>query len=377
MSIIYSRREFIRTCAACGLGFAAGARIACAQRAAPIKNQAASLKEAFFWEALADGRTRCTTCPNGCVSAEGDITRCRTRINRGGKLCTLTYGKPCVIYIDPLEKNPLYHVNPGHNALATATAGCNLYCHYCQNWEISQVGPDKTKNMDLPPEALIAEARERGLKWLTFSYTEPVAYYEYAVDAARLARSRGLKVAMVTAGFINPKPLNQLIEVSDAFSITLKGYTSSFYKDICGGTLEDVWRCIKTIAQSGKWMEVVTLVVPGLNDEESGLRSIARSLAQINPDIPLHFLRFAPAYKLKLLPSTPLRTLEKARDAARREGLHFVYLSNLPGHAGANTYCPACSKLLVERVGFKILNNRVVNRHCPTCGRKIPGLDWT
>ncbi|MBU4285467.1 MAG: radical SAM protein, partial [Verrucomicrobia bacterium] len=239
-----------------------------------------------------------------------------------------------------------------------------------------QVGPNKTKNMDLSPEALVAEARERGLKWLTFSYTEPVAYYEYAVDAARLARSQGLKVAMVTAGYINPKPLNQLIAVSDAFSITLKGYTSSFYKDICGGTLEDVWRCIKTIAKSGKWMEVVTLIVPGLNDEENGLRSIARSLAQLNPDIPLHFLRFAPAYKLKLIPSTPLRTLEKARDAARREGLHFVYLSNLPGHDGANTYCPACSKLLVERVGFKVLNNRVLRGRCPACAHAIPGLDW-
>lgn len=376
MSIIYSRREFIRACAVCGLGFATGARIAGAQRAPPPENQAAPLHEAYCWEPLANGRTRCTTCPNGCERAEGEITRCRARINQGGKLCSRTYGKPCVIYIDPLAKNPLYHVNPGHNALATATAGCNLSCRYCQNWEISQVGPDKTRNMDLPPSALVAEACERGLKWLTFSYTEVAAYYEYAVDAARVARSRGLKVAMVTAGFINPKPLSRLIEVSDAFSITLKG-DAAFYRDICGGNLDDVWRSIKTVAQSGKWMEVVNLVVPGLNDEESGLRNIARSLAQLNPDIPLHFLRFAPAYKLKLLPSTPLRTLEKARDAARREGLHFVYLSNLPGHSGANTYCPACARLLVERVGFKILNNHVTAGRCPACKCKIPGLDWT
>lgn len=372
-----SRREFLRGCAFCGLGLAAGVLPVCA---APKKDgirEAPALipKEAFFWEPLDNGRVRCTTCPNFCEREEGGATACRTRINRGGKLYTLTYARPCVIYVDQLEKNPLYHVAPGINALATATAGCNLCCHYCQNWDISQVGPGKTRNMDLAPEALVGDALERKLKWLTFSYTEPVAYYEYALDSARLARSQGLKVAIVTAGIINPKPLEKLMEQSDAFSVTIKGYTQAFYREVCGANLEDVWKTVRALVQAKKWVEAVTLVVPGMNDAEAGLRSIARGLAQLSPDIPLHFLRFAPAYKLKHLTQTPVATLEKARAAARQEGLKFVYLSNLPGHSGANTTCPACAKTLIERAGFKVLANNIRGGRCPFCGHAIPGIE--
>jgi len=280
-----------------------------------------------------------------------------------------------VIYVDALEKNPLYHVAPGSNALATATAGCNLTCTYCQNWDIAQVGPDKTRNMDLSPDALVGKAAERGVKWLTFSYTEPVAYYEYALDAARIARQQGLKVAVVTAGYINPKPLEKLMEISDAFSVTLKGYSQEFYQNVCGGNLETVWQTLRTLAGSGKWLEVVTLIVPGMNDEEQGLRKLARMLAQLNRDIPMHYLRFSPAYKLKHLPQTPVKTLERASQLARQEGLRYVYLSNLPGHSGAHTVCPSCSRTLIERVGFKVLRNQVKNGCCPACRFAIPGIN--
>jgi pyruvate formate lyase activating enzyme len=275
-----------------------------------------------------------------------------------------------------LEKNPLYHVAPGSAALATATAGCNLTCTYCQNWDISQVGPDKTRNLDLTPEALVGEAGERGLKWLTFSYTEPVAYLEYALEAARLARQRGLKVAVVTAGIINPKPLAKLMENADAFSVTLKGYNQEFYRNVCGANLEDVWQTLRALNQAGKWLEVVTLIVPGLNDEEKGIRELAGALAKLSRDIPWHFLRFSPAYKLKHLPSTPVATLEMASRVARQAGLRYVYLSNLPGHSDTRTVCPACSKILIERVGFKILNNQIRSGRCPGCGLAIPGLDF-
>lgn len=372
-----SRRDFLSGCVLGGLGLAVtGASPADARRSASAARKPAPVyHEATFWESREGGRVRCLTCPNFCECGEGGITRCRTRVNRGGKLYTMTYGRPCVIYVDALEKNPLYHVAPGSSALATATAGCNLYCAYCQNWDIAQVGPDKTRNMDLSPDALVGEAVERKVRWLTFSYTEPVAYYEYALDAARIARQRGLKVAVVTAGYINPKPLEKLMEFSDAFSVTLKGYTQEFYQKVCGGNLEDVWQTLRLLARSGKWLEVVTLIVPGMNDEEQGLRELARSLARLNRDIPLHYLRFSPAYKLKHLTMTPLKTLEKASRLARQEGLRYVYLSNLPGHSDAHTVCPNCSTLLVERVGFKVLSNQVKNGRCPACGLLIPGVD--
>ena len=370
-----TRRKFLCACAAGGACLAldgwAGAAATNAAPAKPIR----PLSRALFWEALPRGRTRCLTCPNHCESAEGGVTRCKTRVNRGGVLYTLTHSRPCVIHIDPLEKNPLFHVSPGQSNLVTATAGCNLSCSYCQNWDISQVGPEKTKNMDIPPDALVQRALDRSLKWISFSYTEPVAYYEYAVDVATLARARGLKVAMVTAGIIDPKPLEKLMAVSDAFSVTLKGDTPGFYKNVCGANIDTVWQTLRRVVQAGLWVEVVTLIIPGLNDDEPGLRSMARKLATLSPNIPLHYLRFFPMYKLKHLTTTPVATLERARDGALKEGLKFVYISNLPGHAAAQTNCPSCKKCLIERVGFKVVTNRIRESQCPFCATRIPGLD--
>lgn len=369
-----SRRDFIRGCVAFGVcaGCGLAAKAQMPSRSAMKTNF--PLKEAAFWEPLAGGRTRCKTCPNECESVEGGITRCNTRINRGGKLYSLTYGRPCVIYTDALEKNPLYHVTPGKSAIATATAGCNLICTYCQNWDISQVGPSKTRNMNLSPEELVRQTTDRGLKWLTFSYTEPVAYLEYALEAARIASSQGIKVAVVTAGYINPKPLERLMASTDAFSVTLKGYTEDFYRDVCGARLDKVWQSIQAITGAKKWMEIVTLIVPGLTDNQDGLRLLAGKLVRLNRNIPLHYLRFFPAYKLKYLPATPVKTLENARENALKEGLKYVYLSNLPGHAAANTYCPGCSKILIERIGFKIIKNNIHENRCSFCRQIIPGL---
>jgi pyruvate formate lyase activating enzyme len=327
----------------------------------------------MFWKPLDGGRVRCTTCPSACERGEGGITQCRTRICRGGRLYSLTYGKPCVINEDPLAKNPLYHVDPGAGAIGAATAGCNLTCNYCQNWDISQVGPSQTSNIDVSPAELVSKAAERGLKWITFSYTEPVAYIEYAIDAAAIARKRGIRVAAATAGYISQDALAALIQHVDAFSFTLKGYSADFYREVCGCRIEEVHRAITAIAKSGKWLEAVTLIIPGLNDSEEGLRSIARLLVNLNRNIPLHFLRFAPAYKMKNLPPTPLATLEKAREAAVAEGLRFVYL-DVPGHRWANTYCPRCQKPVIERYGFTVIANRLRRKSCPYCNAPIPGL---
>ncbi len=342
--------------------------------AKPDSTRAAQRHPAMFWEPSA-GAARCLTCPNECERNEGETTLCRTRINIGGKLYTMTYGLPCVLLADPLEKNPLFHVAPGSQALGVGTAGCNLRCLYCQNWEFSQSGPDQTRNMELDPAGVVQRARDRGLKWITFSYTEPVAYLEYALDTAALAHEVGLKVAVATGGFIHPKPLDALIRACDAFSVTCKGYSEEFYRKYVGCPLANVWTTIKALVAARRWVEVVTLVIPTLNDDPNGLRTIARGLAQLNRDIPLHFLRFAPAWKLANLPTTPPETLERAREGAVAEGLRFAYISNLPGHRYANTACPKCGRMLIERAAFNVLKNDLHHGACPGCGTKIPGVD--
>jgi len=375
-----SRRTFLQRCAVCGIGLACSPPLTAQalfwqKNRNPYKTMPVSrLHEASDWERLSGGRTRCLICPNECVRDQGGITLCNTKINRDGTLYTMTYGSPCVVFQDPLEKNPLYHVDPGSEAIGVGTAGCNLTCKYCQNWNFSQTGPWKTKNMDLSPRELIKKIKKRGLNWLTFSYTEPVAYYEYALESARLAQRAGIHVAVVTAGFINPEPLKKLMAVSDAFSVTLKGYDDDFYRDVIGCELEPVWDTISTISRAGKWVEVVNLIIPSLNDEMSGIAKIARALAKLNRNIPLHFLKFSPAYKMKSRPSTPLKTLEQARKTALAEGLKYVYLANVPGHEGGTTYCPNCKKPLIERAGFRVLNNRVTNGRCNYCRTNIAGL---
>jgi len=277
-----------------------------------------------------------------------------------------------MLSVDPLSKNPLYHVAPGKSAIGVATAGCNLTCKYCQNWDISQTGPWKTKNMDLSSPELIDKVKERRLEWITFSYTEPTAYFEYALDVAKLAKKNGIHVAVCTAGSIHERPLRELMKSTDAFSVTLKGYDRSFYEDVCGCDLDDVWSSIKLISRSDCWMEVVNLVVPGMNDETEGFRSIARSLVGLDKEIPLHFLRFAPAYKLKHLQPTPLKTLERAHEIAVGEGLRHVYV-DLPGHEAARTLCSRCKEPLIERAGFKVVSNRLRNGRCPECHKSLPG----
>lgn len=372
-----SRRDFIRDCAVYGLGISAlvslGGTANGDEKAPPVPIATNSLAEAMFWEPLQGGRVRCMTCPNMCERGEGGITRCNTRINKGGKLYTMTYGKPCYLHEDPLAKNPLYHVDLDAGAIGVATAGCNLTCKYCQNWDISQVGPSKTKNMAASPDELLKSVRDRNLHWITFSYTEPVAYIEYAIDAAKLAKKNGVRIAMSTAGFICDKPLAELIKYTDAFSVTFKGNTDQFYRDVCGCRVEDVKSSITAISKANKWMEVAVLIVPGLNDGSDNIRAMMRFLATLNRNIPVHFLRFAPAYKLANLPPTPVKTLETAHAMARKEGLNFVYI-DLPGHESANTYCPNCGKMLIERAGFTILKNHLKKGDCPFCSRHIPGM---
>jgi pyruvate formate lyase activating enzyme len=319
---------------------------------------------------------KCGLCPRGCVIAEGHRGDCRVRENRGGKLYTLVYGNPCALNNDPIEKKPFYHFWPGTFALSLATAGCNLHCQYCQNWTISQARPEDVEYQELMPEAIVALALKLGSRSIAFTYSEPTVFFEYMVDTARLARSVGLASVVISAGYINPTPLRELCGVVDAIKIDLKGFNEEFYRRIVEGQLQPVLRTLETIAQSGVHLEIVNLVVPTLNDNRDELRRLSEWIvAHLGPDVPTHFSRFHPMYKLINLPSTPVETLDAAREAALQAGIRYVYVGNVPGHPANSTYCHCCGKTVVERVGYAIVGYHIDSEgRCAYCGCAIPGV---
>jgi pyruvate formate lyase activating enzyme len=279
--------------------------------------------------------------------------------------------------VDPIEKKPFYHYLPTATAFSLATAGCNLRCKYCQNWTISQVPPEETRNADLPPADVVRYAREQGAPVIAYTYSEPIIFYEYMFDTARLAQQAGLRNVVISAGFINAEPLLALCEVVDAIKIDLKGYDTTFYREVCGGELQPILETIATIYQSKTHLEIVNLVVPTLNDDLDQLRALACWIVkELGPDVPLHFSRFYPQYKLKNLPPTPVETLEQARQTALDEGVHFVYIGNVGGHPGNHTYCPACGEIVIERVGFGVKGYHIESDCCAFCGASIPGVWW-
>jgi pyruvate formate lyase activating enzyme len=320
---------------------------------------------------------RCNLCPHHCIIADGERGTCRVRENRGGKLYSIVYGNPCSVHIDPIEKKPLYHFLPTIPAFSLATAGCNLRCLYCQNWSISQVPPEDTQNYDFPPEVLVQLAVGGNAPVIAYTYSEPIIFYEYMVETARIAREAGLRNVVISAGFINREPLVELCGLVDAIKIDLKGYDEDFYREVCGGELAPVLQTLETIYESGTHLEIVNLVVPTLNDSMEQLRALSRWVARdLSPDIPLHFSRFHPDYKLANLPATPTETLDEARQIAMEEGIRFAYVGNLPGHPGNNTYCPNCGGALVVRQGFSVLEYHLLDGVCEYCGTSIPGVWW-
>ena len=318
---------------------------------------------------------KCQLCPRGCIISEGHRGNCGVRENRGGKLYTMVYGNPCAVNNDPIEKKPLYHFLPGTLAFSIATAGCCLHCLYCQNWDISQMRPEETTNYDAPPETVVSAALSRQSTSVAYTYSEPTVFYEYMLDTAHLARINGLRNVVISAGYINPDPLHQLCRVVDAIKIDLKGFNQEFYRRVCSAERDPVLESIKIVHQEGVHLEIVNLVVPTLNDDLDELRELARWVRDnVGPDVPLHFTRFQPMYKLTNLPPTPVETLEQAYGIAKEEGLHYVYVGNVPGHPGNNTLCPQCEQLLIARTGFSVTEYHLQDGKCPACGTAIPGV---
>jgi pyruvate formate lyase activating enzyme len=354
----------------------ASATLAITPTASPL---AATLLPPFAHEALyytsAGAKVRCDLCPRLCAIADGERGECGVRENRAGVLYSMVYGRAVAVHTDPIEKKPFYHFLPGTQAFSLATAGCNLHCLYCQNWEISQRRPEELESTDLPPAQVVASARQYACPIVAYTYTEPTVYYEYMLDTARLARDQSLRSVVVSAGYINPEPLHELCQAVDAIKIDFKGFNEGFYQRICSGTLHPVLETMKTIHGAGVHLEIVTLVVPTLNDDVEGLRGLCRWIvAELGPDVPAHFSRFHPLYKLTDLPMTPVETLEQARDIALEEGIHYAYVGNVPGHAGDNTYCHHCGKMIILRQGYTIMENHIVNGRCEFCGQPIPGV---
>jgi pyruvate formate lyase activating enzyme len=370
-----NRRSFIR--GAAGAGLALGAGLPAIGRALPLLGDKPNLShvEARYYVKLADREIECRLCPRLCRLGDKERGYCGVRENDGGTYYTLVYGKVCSLNIDPIEKKPFFHVLPGTSALSLATAGCNVNCKFCQNWEISQVRPEQVEAYDVSPAEAAARAAGTGCPSIAYTYTEPTVFYEYMYDTAVRARRRGLRSLVVTGGHINPEPLADLLSVVDAIKVDLKGFSQAFYTEYVRGELKPVLETIRAVARSKVWLEIVVLVIPTLNDRMDLIRDMCRWIRdEAGAQVPVHFSRFQPMYLIKNLPPTPVSTLEEARRIALEEGLRFVYVGNVPGHDGESTYCPGCGATVIQRSGYQIGSVRLKKGKCATCGTPIPGL---
>ncbi len=372
------RRDFIRTAAGAGIGFGAGLPLAAKRRPAlPAAQSGPGLSrvEARYYRKLPDREIECELCPRKCLLGDKERGYCGVRENVGGTYYTLVYGKPCSLNVDPIEKKPFFHFLPGTNALSVATAGCNVNCKFCQNWEISQVRPEQVDNFDLPPARLAELAVRYACPSIAYTYTEPVVFFEYMVDSALEARKRKVRNVVVTGGHVLEKPLEELLGAVEAIKVDLKAFSQEFYSSYVRGEMQPVLDAIRRIGRSQIWLEVVYLVIPTLNDGARELREMTKwLLGEVGPDVPLHFSRFHPMYLVKNLPPTPVSTLEAAYDIAREQGLNYVYVGNVPGHRSENTVCPSCQRTVVRRTGYVIEEIHLRGGACEDCRTPIPGV---
>ena len=377
-----SRREFlVAACrmapAICVTGLAAPLFRSAAFADSRIDEILRTAPKARYWTSAAHDPklVKCLLCSHTCAIRAGERGRCRARMNVGGELRSLVYGRPLAIHVDPIEKKPFYHFLPGAAAYSLGTSGCPLRCKFCQNWQLSQSAPEDHPTTWTPPATLVSAAVARKAPVIAFTYNEPTVQTEYLTDVAREARKRGLRTVIVSCGFMSGGPLSEMCEVLSAIKIDLKGFSPDFYREVSGAELKPVLRSIVQVARSGVHLEIVNLVVPTLNDSEKMLRELADWVAgEVGPDVPVHFTRFHPDYQLQNLPPTPVATLERAREIAMKKGIRFAYVGNVPGHPGNNTFCPGCGKTVITRSGFFVSEINLVGGRCKFCQRPIPGV---
>jgi len=334
------------------------------------------LAEVMFYKRLDDSRVECLVCPRKCRVADQERGFCGNKENRGGRYFTLVHSRPCAVNVDPIEKKPFFHVLPGTKSFSIATAGCNIECQFCQNWQIAQVRPEQVRSLFMPPEEVVRRAKETGCPTISYTYSEPVSFYEYMLDTAVEGNKRGVRSLVVTNGYINEEPLKKLCENVAAIKVDLKAFNERFYKELCRGELKPVLDTLKCLGKWSVWTEIVMLILPGHNDGEQEIRQMARWIKEeLSPDVPVHFTRFRPAYKMQDLPPTPIATLERCYEAAKEEGLRYVYIGNVPGHKAESTQCPRCGKTVIGRMGFAITQKSLSpDGRCSFCGEMIPGI---
>lgn len=334
------------------------------------------MQPARYWKAEAQQAVRCLLCPHQCLIKPGATGICGVRLNQGGRLFSANYARAIAVHDDPIEKKPLFHVLPGSSSLSVATAGCNFRCLNCQNHEISQA-PRRLRQIPgspLPSEQVVQIAKERASATISFTYTEPTIFMEWAQDIAAAAAGQGIRCLSITNGYTAAQPLRDLAPNLAAANVDLKAFSDEFYQKVCGGRLQPVLDTIRLLRELGVWVEVTTLLIPGLNDDEKQLRRLAGFLVEVDPAIPWHLSRFHPDNDMLDRPPTPVATIEQAREIGEQAGLRFVYSGNVWGNEGESTRCPACRATLIERVGFSIGENRLRDSHCPHCGEPIEGL---
>ena len=371
-----NRRDFIKTgtmlsCAVlCPVFLSAGKSFA-----ATDSDDSRFIREASYYEKLDHKKIRCLLCPRECVVDDRERGYCGVRENRGGTYYTLVYARPCTYHIDPIEKKPLFHFYPGSIAFSIATAGCNLNCKFCQNWQISQVTPEQVQSIYLPPKETARAAAQNNCVSIAYTYSEPTIFYEYMFDTVDAGHKENVKSVVITAGYIKQEPLEKLCNNVDAIKVDLKAFSDKYYQDVVKGELKPVLDSLVTMKKLNVWTEIVYLVVPTMNDGDQELKDLAKWIkTNLGRDVPVHFTRFHPQYILKNLPPTPLDTLEKAKAIADAEGLNFVYIGNVPGHDAENTHCPKCKEIVIRRIGFNILENHIKNGKCGYCNNQIPGM---
>jgi pyruvate formate lyase activating enzyme len=333
---------------------------------------------ARHWVKLPEERVKCTLCPKECQVADKERGYCGVRENIGGKYYTLVHSRLCSAHTDPIEKKPLYHFLPGTTAFSIATAGCNMECKFCQNWEISQFRPEQINSHYINPVQVASIALREGARSIAYTYSEPVIFYEYMYDCAVEGNKRNIRSVMISNGYIQEKPMTELIDVLSGVKIDLKAFTEHFYKKYCDGELKPVLKTLELLKKKGIWFEIVVLIIPTLNDSLDENRRMAKWIKRnLGPDVPVHFSRFYPTYKIKNLPRTPVSMLEKIYSVAKEEGLNYVYVGNVPGHETGNTICPKCKKPVVKRWGYKIVEKNIDSAgRCKFCKTPIPGV-WS
>lgn len=329
-------------------------------------------KEAMLYTKLDKGLVRCALCAHRCTMKPDRLGICGVRQNVEGTLYTLVYGQAIAVHVDPIEKKPIYNFLPGTRSFSIATVGCNFRCVFCQNADISQAPREglSPSAEDFPPGQVVAAAKRYACDSIAYTYTEPTVFFEYAYDAAKLAHQEGIKNIFVTNGYMTLEALEEISPYLNAANVDLKSFSDAFYRRVCGARLQPVLETIEAMHQRGVWVEVTTLLIPGLNDSDDELRRIAQFVHEVGPDIPWHISRFTPRYKMRDKPTTSIERIHRAAEIGREQGLRYVYVGNVPGDLHENTLCPSCGEVVIGRIGYHTTLHLEGNR-CASCGQEL------